>query len=256
MRKRLAIWRSFGGHLVKREGWPKNPAGAVDWAKLRTCRSRREIVGRRGLARMIETAAADTAGAGFRAAFAARNAAIMAILGHCGLRLAELVGLDVDHVRGLGFVGGYRDIPPSPEGQGPMLREVVRKGGKTADIPLNGEAAHRLGVWLALRDGISGLPPDERALFVSRRRSRICKRAVQIIVAHAGKAAGIRTRVTPHLLRHGFCDELFRRGVPPPTIQGLMGHTSISTTVLYAHPDADDERRAVETLVGGDYAQK
>ena len=252
LRHRLSAWRTFCRYLVSREGWEEDPARGVEWAKAERPRGGRQVVTGEGLDRLVRAAKkGPPRRARYAEAYSARDAAIIGVLGHCGLRLSELVALDVSNVAGTSAAGLVPDVAPAADPDGPLLCGILRKGGKVDDLPLNTEAAHLLGVWLLLRKALP-LPPGERALFVSRRMRRLSRRAVQHLVARLGKRAGVEVRVTPHLLRHSFCTALLRNRVPFPLVQQLMAHTQVSTTMRYAHPNAAEARAAVETLTDPD----
>jgi len=221
---RLAVWRTFGKWLVARHGLDSNPAADVEWAKVPRDRRRKPVLGAEETRRLVAAAGQGAL------PFSARDAAIAGVLWHTGLRLSELVALDLRHV-GDGEFAGF-----------------VRKGGAVCDIPLNSEAAALLRAWTDARARISRLAAKETALFVSRRRRRMSDRAVQQMLAAAGEAAGLPMRVTPHLLRHSYCTALLKAGVAWPTVQRLMDHSRVSTTAQYAHPGPEEAREAVERL--------
>jgi integrase/recombinase XerD len=147
-----------------------------------------------------------------------RDRAILELLYACGLRVSELVGLDVDRV----------DLPNQ------QVR-VIGKGNRERRVPMGDEARERLhryrtgprAEWTAKR-------PTE-AVFVGLRGRRMSREAVWRLVKRWTEAAGIGERVTPHTFRHSFATHLLEGGADLRVVQALLGHASISTTQLYTH---------------------
>jgi integrase/recombinase XerD len=147
-----------------------------------------------------------------------RDRAILELLYGCGLRVSELVGLDVDRV----------DLPNQ------QVR-VIGKGNKERRVPMGDEARERLyryrigprAEWTAKR-------PTE-AVFVGLRGNRMSREAVWQLVKRWTNASGVTERVTPHTFRHSFATHLLEGGADLRVVQALLGHASISTTQLYTH---------------------
>ena len=147
-----------------------------------------------------------------------RDRAILELLYACGLRVSELVGLDVDRV----------DLPNQ------QVR-VIGKGNRERRVPMGDEARERMhryrtgprAEWTAKR-------PTE-AVFVGQRGRRMSREAVWRLVKRWTEVAGIGERVTPHTFRHSFATHLLEGGADLRVVQALLGHASISTTQLYTH---------------------
>lgn len=135
-----------------------------------------------------------------------------------GLRLAELIGLDVDTVE-------------QSDGQ---LR-VLGKGGKERELPVGRQALAALQGWLAIRYTMA--KPDERALFVNQRGARIGSRTVQHRLKKLAQERGLPLHVHPHMLRHSFATHLLESSGDLRAVQELLGHADISTTQIYTHLD-------------------
>ena len=148
---------------------------------------------------------------------ACRDRALLELLYSSGLRLAEIVALDIDDLSGDGTV------------------RVTGKGGKARVLPVGRMAQKALQAWLAVRTA-PGLD-DERALFLGARGRRIGARAVQRIVARRARAQGLGQPVHPHMLRHSFASHLLESSGDLRAVQELLGHASISTTQIYTHLD-------------------
>lgn len=162
------------------------------------------------MARLLDLPAEDR--------FVMRDRAIMELLYSSGLRLAELVGLDVS-----GLDLSDRTVT------------VLGKGGKTRIVPVGTHAAAALRQWLQERASVAR--PDETALFVGRSGIRLGRRAVQARVAYRARRQGLSTRVYPHLFRHSFATHLLESGGDLRGVQELLGHADIATTQIYTHLD-------------------
>ena len=171
------------------------------------------------MARLLEIPAGD--------AFVLRDRAIMELLYSSGLRLAELVGLDV----------GRLDLKSG------MVR-VHGKGDKERDVPVGRIAVEVLTKWLAERAALA--KPGEMALFVGRSGKRLGPRAVQLRVAHWARRQGLSMHVYPHLFRHSFATHLLESSRELRGVQELLGHADISTTQVYTHLDFQHLARIYE----------
>jgi integrase/recombinase XerC len=148
----------------------------------------------------------------------ARDRAILELLYSSGLRLSELTGLDIDSV----------DIADATV-------HVTGKGSKERILPVGKYALNALAVWREQRSLLAD--PEERALFVSQRGTRLKPRSVQARVDYWGRRQGIDTRVYPHLFRHSFATHLLESSHDLRGVQELLGHANIGTTQIYTHLD-------------------
>jgi integrase/recombinase XerC len=162
------------------------------------------------MARLLEIPPGDS--------FVTRDRAIMELLYSSGLRLAELVSLDV----------GSLDLADS------MVR-VLGKGQKARIVPVGSVAVEVLKKWLQERAALA--KPDEAALFVGRGGKRLGPRAVQTRVAQWARRQGLSMHVYPHLFRHSFASHLLESSGELRGVQELLGHADISTTQIYTHLD-------------------
>ena len=162
------------------------------------------------MGRLLEIPAGDV--------FVTRDRAIMELLYSSGLRLAELVGLDVS-----GLDLADRTV------------HVLGKGNKARIVPVGTEATSALRQWLKERTSIA--KSDETALFVGRSGERLGRRAVQTRVAYWARRQGVSMRVYPHLFRHSFASHLLESGGDLRGVQELLGHADIATTQIYTHLD-------------------
>jgi integrase/recombinase XerC len=147
-----------------------------------------------------------------------RDRAIIEVLHAAGLRVSELVGLDVVDV----------DLVQA------QVR-VVGKGGKERIGLLGRPAVHAVRAYLSMgRPALLGRRPTE-ALWLNHRGGRLTARGVALIVSKAGKQAGIRIPVSPHVLRHTFATHLLDGGADLRVVQELLGHANLATTQVYTH---------------------
>lgn len=157
-----------------------------------------------------------------------RNRAIMETLYGCGLRVSELINLDISRV---------------------FLDEeyiVVRgKGSKERLVPLSPVAVGEIRRWLDDRAQISVKPGEESMLFISRRGRRLTRVMIFYIVKRLAELAGIQRDVSPHTLRHSFATHLLEGGANLRAIQQMLGHESIATTEIYIHIDSSRLRNEI-----------
>jgi len=160
----------------------------------------------------------------------ARDRAVVVVLLYTGLRLAELVALDVDDVR----ISARKGLVVVRSGKGDAYREV----------PLNALVRQVLEEWLGERARRAG--EGERALFVGRGGRRLSKRAVDDVVRGLGEDAGVK--LSAHVLRHTFLTRMVRQGSDLVLVAELAGHRRLETTRRYSLPSDVDRLLAVERL--------
>ena len=161
-----------------------------------------------------------------------RNYAITTLFLNCGMRLSELVGININDIR-------FED----------WQMTVIGKGNKERTIYLNKACIHSIQNYLNVRPK-KGLSSDgEKALFLSERKQRISKRAVQQIIYSELRQAGLdTTKYSVHKLRHTAATLTYQYGnVDIRALQELLGHESISTTEIYTHVSNQQVRNAVES---------
>jgi len=160
--------------------------------------------------RLVEIPAQD--------ALSRRDRALLELLYSSGLRLAELVALNVHDV-------DLRDGTVT----------VTGKGAKTRIIPVGNPAREAVSVWLGERAALAA--PGERALFLGRNGKRLGARAVQLRLKHWAVRQGLGVGVHPHMLRHSFASHLLESSGDLRAVQELLGHADLSTTQVYTHLD-------------------
>ena len=155
----------------------------------------------------------------------ARDHCIVELLYGCGLRVGELVGLDV--AAGVDAAGWIDAADASAQ--------VLGKGSKRRSVPVGGAAAAALERWLQQRASLAR--GDEPALFVRQRGTRLSPSQVRARLAQLARAAGLPTHVHPHMLRHSFASHLLQSSGDLRAVQELLGHASITTTQVYTRLD-------------------
>jgi integrase/recombinase XerC len=206
----LSGWRSFFHWLVKHRGFRQNPCVGLRAPK--SAKTLPKALSPDLMVRLLE----NPTGGGAQL----RDRAMFELFYSSGLRLAELVSLDV------------------PEGNR-MLRQsevtVTGKGAKTRTVPVGSKACEAVAAWLAVRAGIAR--PEETALFVGSRGRRIAASSVRHALSQLARRAGLAQHVHPHMLRHSFATHLLQSSGDLRAVQEMLGHSSISTTQVYTHLD-------------------
>jgi site-specific recombinase XerD len=169
--------------------------------------------------------------------FGPRDYFLMVFDWHTGLRIGELVALNVSDVSENG-------VPR----QELHLRANTTKGHVSRLVPLNAIAQKAVALLLAFnrKRGLSVSP--EAPLFQTRRHLRLTARTVQWFVANLREKVGLDFRATPHSIRHGFAVELLERCGNLMAVKEVLGHKQITSTEVYTRPRRDEQRRAVDTL--------
>jgi len=147
-----------------------------------------------------------------------RDLAILELFYSSGLRLAELVSIDLNDL----------DLKSA-------LLQVTGKGDKTRQVPIGRKAIEALQQWIKIRGGLA--KPDEPALFVSSRGKRIHPRTIQQRLKQWALKHGASRNIHPHMLRHSFASHMLESSGDLRAVQELLGHADISTTQIYTHLD-------------------
>ena len=205
----LSSWRAFYRHLQDRDpSLAENPCAGLKAPKaprkLPSALSPDEAV------RLVEIDADDPV--------AVRDRALLELAYSSGLRLAELVGLDVDRV----------DLESGEV-------RVWGKGAKERIVPVGAAARDAVRAWLAARAGMT--TADPKALFVGRNGKRIAPRTIQRQLARWAQVQGLTRHVHPHMLRHSFASHVLQSSGDLRAVQEMLGHASIASTQVYTHLD-------------------
>ncbi len=157
-----------------------------------------------------------------------RNKAIIEVLYGSGLRVSELINLQLSKL--------YLD-------EGYML--VEGKGSKQRLVPLSPQALKQIELWKIDRNLLDIKKGHEDFVFLNRRGTKLTRDMIFKIVKELTMLAGIRKNVSPHTFRHSFATHLLENGANLRAIQQLLGHESITTTELYTHMDVHFLRQTV-----------
>ena len=206
----LSSWRGFFAWLVRHRGFPANPCTGVRAPK--SAKTLPKVLSPDAAAQLLDPAPGD--------ALEFRDKAMFELFYSSGLRLAELVGIDLD-------------TAASAVREGEIT--VIGKGRKTRTVPVGAKAAQALVAWLERRPGFAA--PEAQALFVSVRGTRISARMVQARLTRWAAKCGMGASVHPHVLRHSFATHVLQSSGDLRAVQEMLGHASISTTQVYTHLD-------------------
>jgi len=159
-----------------------------------------------------------------------RNRAILETLYSCGLRVTELITLQISD---LFFEEGF-------------IR-VIGKGDKQRFVPINSETQKYIILYMNhIRNHISIQKGFEDTLFLNRRGKQLTRNMIFLIIKELTEKAGIKKKVSPHTFRHSFATHLLENGADLRSIQQMMGHESITTTEIYMHLDKSFLKGVVE----------
>lgn len=220
--RRLSALRTFVRYLRREDVIAHDPVAAV-----RAPRLDKTIpvhLSEEEMTRLIETpSTGDPLGR--------RDRAILELFYASGLRLSELVGIDLGDVN-----------------LAARMVRVMGKGGKERILPFNQSAAAAIRAWLADRAAILADRPPRRApktrgrepdpLFINYRGTRLSGRSVDRLLRRYVALCSTRMGISPHALRHSFATHLLQRGADLRAIQELLGHARLSTTERYTHVNA------------------
>ncbi len=208
VQRRLSATRSLFRYLIREGELKRDPSADVQAPK-----SRKRLpvtLDADTMARLLEFRTDDS--------LAVRDKAIMELFYSSGLRLAELLGLDLADL-------DLRD----------RAVRVMGKGRKARIVPVGRQAAAALTRWLVERATIAGV--GEPAVFVGVNGRRLGPRIVQRRIAQWARRQGLPEHVHPHMFRHSFASHLLESSSDLRAVQELLGHANISTTQVYTHLD-------------------
>ena len=158
-----------------------------------------------------------------------RNRAIIEVLYSSGLRVSELINLQLTNC--------YFDIG--------FIR-VLGKGNKVRLVPIGREAIKYIEIYLEhVRNGMAVHKESEDILFLNRRGKQLTRVMIFLIIKEGAEKAGINKNVSPHTFRHSFATHLIEGGASLRAVQEMLGHESITTTEIYTHLDRDYLRQVI-----------
>lgn len=206
----LSAWRGYYDYLVQHKGYSQNPVTG-----LRAPKSPKTLP--QALSTDLAVKFVDIQG---DTLLEQRDHAIFELFYSSGLRLSELVNLDIDM---LDFSDG--------------TVTVTGKGNKTRIIPVGTHAINALQTWLERRAEIKVSDINPKAVFITQQGKRITPRAIQYRMKEWAIKQGININLHPHLLRHSFATHVLQSSQDLRAVQEMLGHANISTTQVYTHLD-------------------
>lgn len=208
LQRTLSAVRAFYRYLIREHIAQQNPAQGIPAPK--TARKLPRALDVDQAARLVGIEEEDV--------LAIRDRAMMELMYSSGLRLSELIQLNMQDV-------DLRDA----------LVTVLGKGRKMRAVPIGRQAQQALKKWLALRPGL--IKDADTAMFVSRNGRRLSPRAFQLRLKQWAARRGIAASVHPHMLRHSFASHILESSGDLRAVQELLGHADIKTTQVYTHLD-------------------
>ena len=204
----LSSWRGFYRYLNRDHGFDRNPCAGIRAPKVP--RKLPHALSPDEARQLLDVAPSTPV--------ELRDRAMFELFYSSGLRLAELIGVEVAQLR---FVEG--------------TVEVTGKGRKTRIVPVGTAALTAIREWMPERE--KWVRSDTRALFVNRNGTPLSARSVQVRLRHWGVKHGLSSHVHPHALRHSFASHVLQSSGDLRAVQEMLGHASISTTQVYTHLD-------------------
>jgi integrase/recombinase XerC len=204
----LSAWRGFFRYLARDHGFTRNPFQGMRAPK--APRILPKALSPDEAARLVELSGDDD--------MALRDRAMVELFYSSGLRLSELIGLQLGDI----------------DFQDGTVR-VTGKGNKTRVVPVGRFARQALQDWLDQRAAL--VPPEQAALFVGRNGRRVSPRTVQRRLQRWAVRQGLSQHVHPHMLRHSFASHVLQSSGDLRAVQEMLGHASISSTQVYTHLD-------------------
>jgi len=208
LQRNLSAVRSFYRYLISEEKVKNNPAEGIVAPK--SPRKLPKVLDADQTAQLVEIDDNDP--------LAIRDRAMLELIYSSGLRLAELISLNLNDI-------DYSD----------RILTVTGKGNKTRSVPVGQHAIKAIKNWLKHRTIFAN--DTEKALFLSSRGKRISPRSVQDRLKQWAIKQGLPNHVHPHMLRHSFASHLLESSGDLRAVQELLGHADISTTQVYTHLD-------------------
>lgn len=218
--RRLSAWRGFYDFLIHRHQFSHNPVQGLHAPK--AAKTLPQALSAEQAIKLVDISDDDL--------LSIRDHAMLELLYSSGLRLSELVSLDI----------GSLD---EKEGQ----VKVTGKGNKTRIVPVGSHALNAINIWLTVRTTILINKSNQPAIFVTQRGNRITPRAVQYRVKEWSIKQGLDSSVHPHLLRHSFATHVLQSSGNLRAVQEMLGHANISTTQIYTHLDFQHLAKVYDT---------
>jgi integrase/recombinase XerC len=216
----LSSWRGFFDYLMQRHGYPNNPAKGLRAPK--SAKTLPQALSIEQAIKLVDVREDDL--------LSVRDHAILELFYSSGLRLSELINLNIDE---LDFTEG--------------TITVTGKGNKTRIVPLGNHAVTAIQQWLKLRSSLLNQHPQEKAVFIGKQGKRMTARNVQYRLKDWAIKQGLDSSVHPHMLRHSFASHVLQSSGDLRAVQEMLGHANISTTQVYTHLDYQHLTKVYDT---------
>lgn len=207
--RKLASLRSFFRFLYREGHIKTNPITAISTPKLD--KKLPVVLDEGKVAKLLECASGDDV-------FGLRDKALLETIYSSGIRVSELVGLNINNVDLIGEV-----------------IKVLGKGSKERMVPIGGPAVSALRKYLDKRDEMDVKDKAKNAVFLGKNGTRLWDRSVRRILNKYITLCSVAEHISPHSLRHSFATHLLDRGADLRSVQELLGHANLSTTQIYTH---------------------
>jgi integrase/recombinase XerC len=218
--RHLSCWRGFYRWLVAQRGATNNPVQGIKAPK--RGKSLPKALSVDEAVQLVDHALGDSV-------LQAADHAMFELLYSSGLRVSELVNLDVSYCRENGYSSsGWIDLSE-------RIVHVTGKGNKSREVPIGQAAISALQTWLARRPTLVKL--EKNALFLTSRGTRMSPRLVQMRIKAHAKSLQIKSDVHPHVLRHSFASHVLQSSGDLRAVQELLGHASLTSTQVYTALD-------------------
>lgn len=222
--RKLSAWRGFFNWLSEQNAITSNPVDGIKAPK-RSKPLPKALAADDAVRLVAETSPGKNADSAMQQC----NHAMFELLYSSGLRVSELVGLDVRYVQENRYVSaGWIDFDAHEV-------MVTGKGNKMRTVPVGQAAVDALKSWLAVRPTLLKLDPHP--LFLSERGTRVSARVVQLRLKKHAQAVGLHMDVHPHVLRHSFASHVLQSSGDLRAVQEMLGHASIAATQIYTSLD-------------------
>jgi integrase/recombinase XerC len=211
----LSALRSFFKFLVRENLIASNPVSGVSTPKKE--KKLPNFLEEDEIAKLLEAPGKDAMGL--------RDRAILETLYSTGMRVSEIVGMDIDNCD---LISG--------------IIRVYGKGKKQRLVPIGEKAGFAINDYMRVSSNIRD--KDKKAVFLNKNKTRLTDRSVRRILDKYIKKISLKDDVSPHTIRHSFATHLLNRGADLRSVQELLGHASLSTTQIYTHISTDRMREA------------
>ncbi len=227
----LSSWRSYFRWMVLERGLASNPVQGIRAPK--AAKSLPKALSVDDAVRLAGTSISAAGVQGIKPELLARDHALIELLYSSGLRVSEIVALDISPPN--------QHTPSEQQGEGwldmvELQVHVLGKGSKPRIVPVGAPAIQAVRNWLNIRTSIKGAERTP-ALFIGQNGTRLSTRSVQLRLGKYAQALGLPVHVHPHMLRHSFATHILQSSGDLRAVQEMLGHANLSATQIYTALD-------------------